>query len=115
MLADHREREANLRNTLVTAQRLSDEMKESSQAEARMIVREAQGRSDLLLQKAQARLEEVERDINEMRLRRRGVEGSLEASIQSLYHALEFIRQRDQQPEGEVHLHRPRQGDGTTG
>src|SRR5215218_2198213 len=29
LLADHREREANLRNTLVTAQRLADEMKES--------------------------------------------------------------------------------------
>ena len=114
LLADHREREANLRNTLVTAQRLSDEMKESAQAEARMIVREAQGRSDLLLQKAQARLEELDRDISELRLRRRGVEGSLEASIQSLHHALEFIRERDKQPEGEVHLHRPRQGDGTT-
>ena len=43
----------------------------------------------------QVRLEEVERDINEMRLRRRGVEGSLEASIQALYHALEFIREQD--------------------
>lgn len=115
LLTDHREREANLRNTLVTAQRLSDDMKEAAQVEARMIVREAQGRSDLLLQKAQARLENVDRDINELRLRRRGVEGSLEASIQALYHALEFIRERDQQPEGEVHLHRPRQGDGTTG
>jgi hypothetical protein len=80
-----------------------------------MIVREAQGRSDLMVQKAQARLEELERDINEMRLRRRGVEGSLEASIQSLYHALEFIRERDKHAEGEVHLHRPRQGDGTSG
>ena len=115
LLADHREREANLRNTLVTAQRLSDEMKASAQAEATMVVREAQGRSEVLLQKAQARLEEIERDINELRLRRRGVEGSLEASIQSLYHALEFIRERDRQPEGEVHLHRPRQGDGITG
>ena len=115
LLAEHRDREANLRNTLVTAQRLADELKQSAQAEAKMIVREAQGRSDLLLQKAQARLEDVERDINELRLRRRGVEGSLEASIQSLYHALEFIRERDKQPEGEVHLHRPRQGDGTTG
>lgn len=113
LLTDHREREANLRNTLVTAQRLSDELKEAAQNEAKMIVREAQGRADLLLQKAQARLEDVERDITELRLRRRGVEGSLEASIQTLYHALEFIRDRDQQPEGEVHLHRPRQGDGT--
>lgn len=115
LLADHREREANLRNTLVTAQRLSDELKEAAQNEAKMIVREAQGRADLLLQKAQARLEEVDHDINELRLRRRGVEGSLESSIQALYHALEFIRERDQQPEGEVHLHRPRQADGTAG
>ena len=33
-----------------------------------MIVREAQGRGDLLVQKAQARLEEMERDITELRL-----------------------------------------------
>lgn len=115
LLSEHREREANLRSTLMTAQRLSDELKDAAQAEAKMIVREAQGRGDLLLQKAQARLEDVERDITEMRLRRRGVEGSLESSIQTLYHALEFIRERDQQPEGEVHLHVPRQNDGKTG
>jgi cell division initiation protein len=108
LLTEHREREANLRNTLLTAQRLADEIKESAQNEARLMVKEAQGRADLLLQKAQFRLEEVERDINEMRLRRRGVEGSLEASIQSLYHALEFIREQDR-PDDKVLLHRPRQ------
>jgi len=113
LLTDHREREANLRNTLTTAQRLSDEVREAAHNEAKLIVREAQGRGDLLLQKAQARLEEIERDITELRLRRRGVEGTLETSIQTLYHALEFIREKDQQPEGEVHLHRPRQADGT--
>jgi len=115
LLADHRHREANLRNTLETAQRLSDQMREAAQTEAKMIVREAQGRSDLLLQKAQARLEDIEREIVELRLRRRGVEGSVEASIQALHHALEFIREQDRQPEGEVHLHRPRQADGTQG
>jgi cell division initiation protein len=115
LLSEHRERETNLRSTLMTAQRLSDELKNAAQAEAKMILREAQGRADLLLQKAQARLEDVERDITQLRLRRRGVEGSLESSIQTLYHALEFIRERDQQPEGEVHLHLPRQGDGTAG
>lgn len=113
LLVDHREREATLRNTLTTAQKLSDGMKEAAQNEAKMIVREAQGRGDLLIQKAQARLEQIERDITDLRLRRRGVEGSLESSIQALYHALEFIREQDQQREGEVHLHRPRQADGT--
>ena len=115
LLADHRERETNLRNTLETAQRLSDEMKGAARNEAAMILREAQGRADLLLQKTQVRLEDIERHINELRLRRRGVEGTLEAAIQTLYHALEFIRDQDRQPEGEVHLHRPRAADGSNG
>ena len=110
LLHEHRERESNLRNTLLTAQRLADEIKEAAQNEAKLVVREAQGRADLLLQKAQVRLDEVERDINEMRLRRRGVEGSLEASIQALYHALEFIREQEK-PDDKVLLHRPRQAD----
>ena len=107
LLSEHREREANLRNTLLTAQRLAEEIKEAAQNESKLIIREAQGRADLLLQKAQVRLEEVERDINELRLRRRGVEGSLEASIQALYSALEFIRDQDR-PDEKVLLHRPR-------
>ena len=114
ILGEHRDREANLRNTLLTAQRLADEIKEAAQNEAKMIVREAEGRADLLLQRAQGRLAEVERDINELRLRRRGVEGSLEASIQSLYHALEFIRDQDRGDDkggDKVLLHRPRQAE----
>jgi cell division initiation protein len=112
LLGEHRDREANLRNTMLTAQRLADEIKESAQNEAKLIVREAQGRADLLIQKAQVRLDEIDRDINELRLRRRDVEGSLESSIQSLYRALEFIRDQDQnRPEEKVLLHRPRQGD----
>lgn len=111
LLAEHRDREANLRNTLLTAQRLADEIKDAAQNEAKLIVKEATGRADLLLQKAQGRLGEVERDINEMRLRRRGVENSVEASIQALYHALEFIREQDK-PDDNVLIHRPRQPEG---
>jgi cell division initiation protein len=108
LLSEHREREANLRNTLLTAQRLADEVREAAEKEAKMTVREAQGRADILLQKAQVRFGEIERDINELRLRRRGVEGSLESSIQALYHALEFIRDQDK-PDDKALLNRPRQ------
>jgi cell division initiation protein len=109
-LQEHRDREANLRNTLHTAQRLADEVKDAAQAEAKIIVREAQGRADLLLQKAQARLEEIERDINELKLRRRDAEGQLEGAIQALYRALEFIRDQDQnRADDNLLLHRPRQ------
>lgn len=112
LLAEHREREVNLRNTLLTAQRLADEIKEAAQAESKLIVREAEGRASMILEKAQTRLDEIDRDINELRLRRRGVEGSLEASIQALYHALEFIREQDKSKTDErILLHRPRQTD----
>ena len=114
LLTEHRERENHLRDTLVTAQRVSDELKDTAQTEAKLIVREAQGRADLLLQKAQVRLEEIDRDINEMKLRRRDAEGMLEATIQSIYRALEFVRDQDQTRGDErVLLHRPRQLDPT--
>jgi cell division initiation protein len=107
LLAEHRDRETNLRNTLLTAQRLADEVRTAADNEGKMIVREAEGRADLLVKRAGLRLEEIERDITELRLRRRDVEGSLESSIQALYRALEFIRDQDK-PEEKVLLHRPR-------
>lgn len=110
LLNEHRERETNLRNTLLTAQRLADEVRETAQQEAKMIVREAQGRADLLLQKAQARLDEFERETTELQLRRRDVENSIEASITALRHALDFIRAHDRpEREEKLRLHRPRQ------
>ena len=112
LLAEHRLRENNLRDTLLTAQRLSEEMKDSAQTEAKLIVREAQGRADALLQKAQVRLDELDHDCNEMKLRRRDAEGSVESSIQALYRALEFMRDQDATRSDEkILLHRPRQAD----
>jgi cell division initiation protein len=109
-LSEHRQRENQLRDTLLTAQRVTDGLKETAQNEAKLIVREAQGRADLLLQKAQARLEELDRDVNELKLRRRDAEGTVEASIQALYRALEFIRDQDEtRGDEKVLLHRPRQ------
>jgi cell division initiation protein len=113
LLSEHRDRETNLRNTLLTAQRLADEVKTAAENEARMIVREAEGRADILMQKAGVRVDEIERDIIELRLRRRDVEGSLESSIQALYHALEFIRDQDK-VDDKVLIHRPRGSEAST-
>jgi cell division initiation protein len=112
LLFEHRERENNLRDTLLTANRLSEELKDAAQNEAKLMVREAQGRADLLIQKAQVRLDELDHDCNEMKLRRRDAEGSVEASIQALYRALEFMRDQDQtRSEDRLLLHRPRQAE----
>lgn len=111
LLNEHRSRENNLRDTLVTAQQLSQQVREQGQKEAKLIVDEAQKRAALLIERAQGRLQSIERDISELHLRRRDTEGTLEASIQALYRALEFIREQGDHraaAEEKILLHRPR-------
>lgn len=109
VLDEHRGQERNLRNTLVTAQKLADEIRETAQQEAARIVREAEGRSELLLQKSQARVEDVQREIDNLRLKRKDVETSLESIISVLYNTIEYVREQDVRHRDEkVLLHRPR-------
>jgi cell division initiation protein len=113
MLIEHRGQEKNLSSTLMTAQKLSDEIKEHAQHEAMRIIREAEGRADLLLQKAQVRAEEVQREIDSLRLKRREVESSLESIIATLQNTVLFVREQDQRQRDEkILLHRPRVTDG---
>ena len=83
-LAQHREHEKNLQSTLMTAQKLSDDIRANAEVEARRIIREAEGRSDLLLDKTQARLEDIQREIDGLKLKRRDAETSIEATISTL-------------------------------
>ena len=112
VLNEHRGQEKNLRNTLLTAQKLADEIKETAQQEAARIVREADGRADLLLQKSQSRVDEVQREIDGLRLKRKDVETSLESIISALYNTIEFVREQDNKHrEEKILLHRPRNAD----
>lgn len=112
VIGEHREQERNLRNTLTTAQRLADEIKENADQQARTILREADGRADLLLQKAQSRLEDVQREIDALKLKRREVETSIETTIATLRSTLSFVREQEQKErDDKVLLHRPRHQD----
>ncbi len=109
VLGEHRGQERNLRNTLLTAQKLADDIREQAQNEAGIIIREAEGRADLLLQKAQTRLDDVQREIDGLRMKRREVENDIEALVRTLTTTLEFIRDQDTRArEDRVLLHRPR-------
>jgi cell division initiation protein len=110
IVAEHREHERNLRNTLLTAQRLSDEIREHAELEARRAVEEAESRAELIFQQTQGRLEEVQREIDSLKLRRRDVETSLQATIATLRNALEFVREQElKERDDKILLHRPRQ------
>jgi cell division initiation protein len=109
VLNEHREHERSLKNTLMAAQKLADDIKGNADIEALRIVREAEGRSDLLLEKTQSRLEDVQREIDGLKLKRRDVETSLESTIQTLRNALEYVREQEaREREEKILLHRPR-------
>lgn len=109
----HVEQEKNLQNTLLTATRMADEIKAKAEEDALRIVREAESRSVILLEKTQGRVEDIQRDIDGLKLKRRDVETSLEASIQALRNTLEFVREQDGRERDEKLLqYRPRLAEG---
>jgi cell division initiation protein len=95
MLAEHREAEKNLKITLMAAQKLADDIKANAQEEAARIIRAAEERSSLLLEKTQARVEDVQREIDGLKLKRKDAETAVEATIQTLRNTLEFVREQD--------------------
>lgn len=108
-LGEHREHAKNLQNTLTTAQKLADDIKASAELEAKRIIREAEGRSDLLLERTQARLEDIQREIDGLTLKRKDVETSIEANIMTLRNALDFVREQEaRERDDRILLHRPR-------
>jgi cell division initiation protein len=109
ILGGHREQERRLQNTLMTAQRLADDIRGNAEEEARRIIRDAEGRSELLLEKTQARAEDVQREIDGLKLKRRDVEASIESIMQALRNALEFVREQEaREREDKILIHRPR-------
>ena len=118
LIGEHREHEKNLRNTLMTAQKLADDIKANADDEAKRIarhaeedatriLRDAEGRSDQLLDKTQARLEDVQREIDGLKLKRKDVETTIEATIQTLKNTLEYVREQELRDRDErVLLHR---------
>jgi cell division initiation protein len=112
VLNEHRDHEKTLKNTLMTAQKVSEDIKSNANEEARLIIREAEGRSNMLLERTQARLEDIQREIDGLRLKRKDVETSSEATIHTLRNTLEYVReQTEREHEDNILLHRPRQQD----
>jgi cell division initiation protein len=66
----YQEREDSLRNTLVTAQKMTEEIKGSAKREADLIMKEAELRAETLLEQAHQKLAQVQAEIAELRRQR---------------------------------------------
>jgi cell division initiation protein len=115
VLSEHRGQERSLRNTLLTAQKVADEIKDQANDESQRVLRDAEARADLIVQKSQGRLEDMQREIEGLRTKRREVEEGVEGLVKSLQTTLTFIKDQDakQRDDKVLLLHRPKQADTT--
>ena len=90
-LVQYRQLEGALKGALMSAQKVSEDMKENATQEASRIVREAEGKVELLMHRTQSQLEDVQREIDGLRMKRRESEASLESIIAALHNTLEAV------------------------
>jgi cell division initiation protein len=111
LLAQFRELEGSLKSMLMSAQKVADDIHENATQESKRIVGAAEARAELAMQKAQTLVEAAQRDIDNLKLKRREVETSLEATISTLKTSLEFVRDQERRDrdtrDSNVVPHRP--------
>jgi len=92
-LDEFQDRERTLQETLVTAQRMSTDLRDRSKQEAELLVREARVKAERLLEQAQDQLQALENEIGRIRLEREAFENRLRAAIDEHLSLLDLRRQ----------------------
>jgi len=80
-LDDHNQRERILKDTLLSAQKVSEDVRANARKEAELIVKDAELLSDRLMAQAQSRMADLERAIQELKMERRAARNKLQTML----------------------------------
>ena len=94
--AEHRERERILKETLMAAQRASEDIRSTAQKQAEMVVRDAQQTGERLTHGALARAAEIEKAIHELKIQRANFRLQLQKMVELFQTVLDFDREEDE-------------------
>ncbi|MBI5562308.1 MAG: DivIVA domain-containing protein [Deltaproteobacteria bacterium] len=93
-LEGHQAGEAALRDTLTTAQRMTEDLKAGAARESELIIAEARLRAEEIIRQAQTRLHELQEEIFRLRKQRKELEISLKAVID--YHSSSLMLEEEE-------------------
>ena len=93
---EHRERERILKQTLVSAQQASEDIRNAARREAELVVREAHDSSEKLTHHALQRSAEIEKAIHELKIQRANFRLQLQKSVELFQQVLDFDREEDE-------------------
>jgi cell division initiation protein len=93
---EHRERERILKQTLLSAQQASEDIRATARKEGELIVREAQDSAERLTHNALQRSAEIEKAIHELKVQRANFRLQLQKMIELFQQVLDFDRDEDE-------------------
>ncbi|MFH1729871.1 MAG: DivIVA domain-containing protein [Pseudomonadota bacterium] len=98
-LEEFKDKEKILKDTIIAAQKISEDMKENAKKEGDIIIAQAESQADMILEKAYSRLAKVIEDINEMKRQRIQYETSLKSL---LYTHIKILNAKKSEEESEL-------------
>jgi cell division initiation protein len=87
-LHDHNQRERILKDTLLAAQQVSEEVKNNARKEAELIVKDAELLSERLVGQAMSRVADLERNIQDLKIERRTARNKLQSTLDTIQHLI---------------------------
>src|SRR6266550_7260661 len=87
-LDEHNARERILKDTLLSAQKVSEDVKANAQKEAELIIKDAELLSERLTSQAMSRLADLERTIQDLKMERKMARNKLQTTIDTIQQLL---------------------------
>jgi cell division initiation protein len=87
-LDEHNARERILKDTLLSAQKVSEDVKANAQKEAELIVKDAELLSERLTSQAMTRVADLERTIQDLKIERKVARNKLQQTIDTIQQLL---------------------------
>jgi cell division initiation protein len=105
-IKENNDREQILKETLLSAQRVSEEVKSNSRKEAELIIKDAELFADRIISQAMQRIADLEKNIQEMRLQRKSARNKLQASLETYQQMVMLDAEQEANEEPLTQLHR---------
>ncbi len=83
-LEDHSQRERILKDTLLSAQKVSEDVKANARKEAELIVKDAELLAERVISQAMARLSDIEKAIQDLKLERVALRNRLQSTLETV-------------------------------
>jgi cell division initiation protein len=87
-LDDQRQREQILKDTLLSAQKVSEDVRATARKDAELIVKDAELLSERLISQAMSRVADLERAIQDLKIERKAARNKLSGTLDTVQHLL---------------------------